>query len=284
MNVVQVLNGLAFGSLLMILSSGLALILGLRGVTNFAHGSLYMAGGYVAYSVAQHVNFVAALVAAPIAVALIGAVMELVFFRRLEGRDHIEVGLVTFGLALAITRVILIVWGQDTHSVTPPAALDGTTTVGGISYPTYRLFIIGVAIVLALALVLWIQRTTIGLYIRAASTDLETAGILGINVDRVSLTVVCVGAALAGLGGALAAPFVSVSPTMGDSILITVLIVVIIGGAGSMAGAMISGLVLGLIQTFGNVWVPSVSVLAPYAALVVVLLVKPEGLAGKAAR
>jgi branched-chain amino acid transport system permease protein len=277
----QVLNGIALGSLLMILSSGLAMIFGLRGVTNFAHGSLYMAGAYIAYSVSSSVGFWAALVVAPLGLAVLGAVLELVFFRRLQHRSHIEVGLVTFGIAMVLERVIVLIWGERTLAVNPPAGLDGTTSLLGTDYPTYRLLIIGIALVLAVALVQWIRRSAVGLHIRAASHDVETSGMLGINVDRVSLIVVCLGSALAGLAGTLAAPYVSLSPEMGVDILITVLIVVVIGGAGSIGGAMVAGMALGVVQTIGSVWAPSVSVLVPYAALVAVLLWRPQGLAGK---
>lgn len=281
MNIAQLLNGIAFGSLLMILSSGLAMIYGLRGVTNFAHGALYMAGAYVAYSVSANVGFWVALAVAPAVLAILGAVLEFVFFRRLQHRNHIEVGLITFGLALVLERVIVLIWGERTLAVQPPEILAGTTSFLGISYPTYRIFVIVVALGLAFGLVQWIRKSTVGLHIRAASHDVETGGILGINVDRVSLIVVCVGAALAGLAGTLAAPYVSVHPAMGVSILITVLIVVVIGGAGSIGGAMVAGMALGIIMTVGSVWVPSLSVLVPYAALLAVLLWRPTGLAGK---
>lgn len=281
MNFAQLLNGVAFGSLLMILSSGLAMIYGLRGVTNFAHGALYMAGAYLAYSVSTNFSFWLALIVAPLALAVLGAVLELVFFRRLEHRSHIEVGLVTFGIALVLERVIVLIWGERTLAVSAPGGLGGTTSVFGVAYPTYRLLIIAVAVVLAAALVWWLRGTRLGLHIRAASRDGETSAILGIDSDRVSLVVVCVGAALAGLAGALAAPYVSVDPGMGVSILINVLIVVVIGGAGSIAGAMIAGMALGIVQTLGAVLLPSLSVLVPYIALVAVLLWRPAGLAGK---
>lgn len=275
------LNGIALGSLLMILSSGLAMIYGLRGVTNFAHGALYMAGAYVGYSVANRVSFWLALLVAPVVLAVIGAILELVFFRRLQHRSHIEVGLITFGIAFIMERIIVLIWGERTLSVSAPAGLDGTTNVFGTSYPTYRLFVIVLALLMAFALVQWIRRSTVGLHIRAASFDVDTTAILGVNVDRVSLLVVGIGAALAGLSGTLAAPYVSVYPAMGTAILVQVLIVVVIGGTGSIGGAMLAGMVLGIIQTMGSIWVPSLSVLVPYAALVAVLLWRPQGLFGR---
>jgi len=281
MNFVQVLNGIALGSLFMILSSGLAMIYGLRGVGNFAHGALYMAGAYIAYSVSTYISFWAALIAAPLALAVIGVVIELVFFRPLQKRDHIQVALITFGLAMVIERTIVLIWGADPLRVAPPDAFGGTISVLGASFPTYRLVLIGAALLIALGLVIWLRWTRVGLEIRAASHDGTTAVILGVNVDRVSLIVVCVGAALAGLAGALAGPYTSVYPSMGSAILISVLIVVVIGGIGSIAGAMIAGMGLGIVQTLGTVYVPDVAALVPYVAIVAVLLWRPMGLAGK---
>jgi len=280
-NAAQLLNGVAFGSLLMVLSSGLAMIYGLRGVTNFAHGALYMAGGYLAYSVTTRISFWMALLVVPLCLAAVGALLEVVFFRRLQNRSHIEVGLITFGLAMVIERFIVLGWGERTLSVDPPAGLDGTTALLGTNYPTYRLMIIVIAGILAATLVLWLRKSRMGLHVRAASQDLETAAIMGINVDRVSMTVVCVGAALAGLAGTLAAPYVSLDPGMGASILIIVLIVVVVGGAGSIGGAMVAGLGLGIIQTLSRDLSASISVIVPYLALVVVLLWRPTGLAGR---
>jgi branched-chain amino acid transport system permease protein len=281
-NLAQLLNGLALGALLMILSSGLAMIYGLRGVMNFSHGALYMLGAYLAYAVTSNgLSFWLALVLAPLGLAIVGAGLELGFFRPLQNRAHIEVGLITFGIALVIDRVITLIWGDDTHPVNAPAAVDGTTNVLGTAYPTYRLMVIAIAAIMAIGLVVWLRRSRTGLHIRAASHDTETSSILGINVDRVSLVVVCLGAALAGLAGTLAAPYFSVQPGMGQAILITVLIVVVVGGIGSIGGAMVAGLALGLIQIMGNVWLPSAAVLVPYALLILVLLWRPTGLAGK---
>lgn len=281
MNAAQLLNGVALGSLLMVLSSGLAMIYGLRGVTNFAHGALYMSGAYLAYSVADRSSFWAALVVVPLALAVLGVVLELALFRPLQHRSHIELGLITFGLALMAERIVVLIWGERTLRLTPPDVLGGTSSVLGVEYPTYRLSIIVVALVMAAALVLWLRRSRIGLHIRAASQDIETAAIMGINVDRVSLIVVSLGAALAGLAGTLAAPYVSLDPGMGNAFLITVLIVVVVGGIGSIGGAMVAGMGLGIIQTVSTVWSPSFAVIVPYLALTIVLLWRPTGLAGK---
>jgi branched-chain amino acid transport system permease protein len=280
-NAAQVLNGVALGSLLMVLSSGLAMIYGLRGVTNFAHGALYMSGAYIAYTLSDRFNFWIALLLVPVALAVIGVFLELVFFRPLQHRSHIELGLITFGLALVFERLVVLIWGERTLRVTPPEFLQGTASVFGVDYPAYRLSIILVAAVMALALVLWLRRSTVGLHIRAASQDIETAAIMGINVDRVSLIVVSLGAALAGLAGTLAAPYIALDPGMGNAFLITVLIVVVVGGIGSIGGAMVAGMGLGIIQSVSTVWSPSFAVIVPYLALTIVLLWRPTGLAGK---
>jgi branched-chain amino acid transport system permease protein len=176
---------------------------------------------------------------------------------------------------------VVLIWGERTLSVDPPPGLTGTTSLLGVDYPTYRLGIIVVALLLAVALVLWLRNSRTGLHIRAASQDIETAGIMGIDVNQVSLIVVSLGAALAGLAGTLAAPYVSLDPNMGNAFLITVLIVVVVGGIGSIGGAMVAGMALGIIQTVSTVWSPAFAVVVPYIALVVVLLWRPQGLAGK---
>ena len=281
MDAAQLLNGVALGSLLMVLSSGLAMIYGLRGVTNFAHGALYMGGAYIAYSVSERMSFWVALLVVPLALAVVGVLLELVFFRPLQHRSHIELGLITFGLALMAERIVILIWGEKTLRVTAPEVLSGTTSVFGVDYPTYRLSVILVALVMAAALTFWLRRSRTGLHIRAASQDIETAAIMGIDVNKVSLIVVSLGAALAGLAGTLAAPYIALDPGMGNAYLIIVLIVVVVGGIGSIGGAMIAGMGIGVIQTVGTVWSPSLAVLVPYLALTIVLLWRPTGLAGK---
>src|SRR5688572_8988911 len=168
----------------MILSSGLAMIYGLRGVMNFSHGALYMLGAYIAYAVTTKTSFWVALIVAPLCLAVVGAALELGFFRRLQERSHIEVGLLTFGIALVLERVIVLIWDDETLPVSAPDIVDGSVNILGTDYPGYRVLIIGIAAVMALGLVLWLQRSRTGLHIRAASHDTETSSILGINTDR----------------------------------------------------------------------------------------------------
>ena len=280
MNLAQLLNGISLGALLMIVSSGLALIYGLRGVMNFSHGALYMIGAYLAFAVTTRVSFWFALAIVPIALAVGGVILELAVFRRVEKRSPIEVALIAFGIALLVERGVIVVWGTNSKPVPAPGVLSGTWHFLGTSYPAYRLVVIGITLLVALALIVWLGRSRTGLHIRAASRDTGTAAVLGINVDRMSLIVVCLGAALAGLAGTLAAPFVSASPGMDTTILVNALIVVVVGGLGSVSGAMIVGLVLGIIQVVGDVYIPSVSTLVPYALLIAILLWRPQGLAG----
>lgn len=280
MNFAQLLNGISLGALLMIVSSGLAMIYGLRGVMNFSHGALYMIGAYLAYAVTTQTSFWFALAIVPLCLAIGGAFLELAVFRRVENRSPIEVALIAFGIALLIERGVVVVWGSDSKEVPSPGVLDGTWNFLGTSYPSYRLVVIGITLLVALALIGWLWRSRTGLHIRAASHDTGTAAVLGVNVDKMSLIAVCLGAALAGLAGTLAAPFVAASPNMDTTILINALIVVVVGGLGSITGAMVIGMILGIIQVLGDVYLPSVSTLVPYALLIAILLWRPQGLAG----
>lgn len=277
-----VLNALAFGSLLTVLSSGLAMIYGLRGVVNFAHGSLYMLGAYVSFSVASVAGFWAGVIVAPLALGVLGFALDRFGLRYLTRRAELELVLVTFGLSYVLNDVVLAVWGPGSRAVEPPPMLAGTSDVFGVTYPTYRLFLIVAGLTIVLALGLWLRYSKIGLHVRAASTDREIAGIVGVNVDRASAVVVSAGAALAGLAGALAAPFLSVFPSMGLEILVTTFLVIVIGGLGSVVGATIAALALATVQTFGAVHAPSVAAMIPYALVVLVLLFRPQGIAGRA--
>jgi branched-chain amino acid transport system permease protein len=281
MDIAQWLNGLALGALLLALASGLALIYGLRGVMNFGHGALYMLGAYLSYEIAGRTTFWVALLLVPLLLAGVGAVLELLVFRPLQGRSPIEVALVTFGIALVLDHVIVLIWGKQTLSVPAPPILQGSVEMLGIRYPAYRLMLIAVALVTSAILIAVLRHSRTGLHVRASSHDRETTAIMGVNIDRVSLFVVSAGTALAGLAGVLAAPYLAVEPGMGTSILVSSLIVVVVGGLGSIEGAMGAAVSLGILQVLGTVWFPAVAVLVPYAALIAVLLWRPSGIAGK---
>lgn len=280
MTVLQLLNGLALGVLLLVLASGLALIYGLRGVVNFAHGGLYMLGAYLAYSLSTATSFWVAIVAAPVSLAAIGVFLDRFGLRYLSHRSALELVLVTFGLTLVIHDVVHTFWGQQDRTAPVPSALEGSITVMTVTYPAYRLFVVTVGIAAAAALILWLRRSRIGLYVRASSTDREVTAMMGVNVDRVSAVVVGLGAGMAGLAGALAGPYLTLSPTMGNEILVTSFIVVVIGGIGSIGGAMAAALLLGMTQTLGAVYVPNLAALVPYVLMVAVLVWRPLGLVG----
>ena len=277
-SVAQLANALALASLLTILASGLALIFGLRDVMNFAHGALYMLGAYIGYSVTKVAGFWVALWVAPLLLAAVGAVFELAVLRPLQKRAHMDVALVTFGLALMIGPAVHKIWGTAPLSVEPPAALAGSVLVLGTLYPVYRLFLIAVGFGTCLGLAAWLKYTRSGMHTRAVSQQPQVARMMGVNTDRLSLLVVCLGCGFAGLAGVLAGPYLSVDPGMGASILISCLIVVVVGGLGSIGGAIAAAVVYGFIQVIGTVLFPSVAVLAPYLLLFFVLLWRPQGL------
>ncbi len=277
LNVSQLANALALASLLTILASGLALIFGLRDVMNFGHGALYMLGAYLGFSITKLTNFWAALVIVPLLLALFGVVFELAVLRPLQKRSHMDVALVTFGLALIIGPAVHKIWGTIPLSVDAPAELAGSVYLLGTMYPVYRLFLIGIGFSACMALALWLKFTRTGMHTRAVSQQPHVARMMGVNTDRLSLLVVCMGTGFAGLAGVLAGPYLSVDPGMGATILISCLIVVVVGGLGSIGGAIAAAVVYGFIQVIGTVLFPSLAVLAPYLLLFFVLLWRPQG-------
>lgn len=242
-----------------------------------------MLGAYIGYSVAQASSFWLALVAAPLALAGIGLVAERFGLRYLSHRPVLELALLTLGVAFVIEHVVITVWGAQDLALPAPAALQGPVDVFGTSYPAYRLFVIVVAFALMGALALWLRTSRTGLYIRAASHDRETTSMMGVHIDRVSTTVVALAAALAGLAGVLAGPYLALTPGMGTQVIIISLVVVVAGGLGSIGGAAVAALAFGLIQTVGTSIGPAVSVLTPYVLLIAILLWRPTGLAGRRA-
>lgn len=277
---IHLFNGLVYGALLIVMCSGLALIYGLRRVVNFAHGSLYMLGAYIGYSVAAASNFWVALVAAPALMALLGVAIDRWGFRLLQDRDPLSVVLVTFGGLLVIEDVVQTVWGKNNLSVATPAALAFSVDLWGTPVPAYRIGVIVVGAAVALGLTLWLRYSKVGLFVRAASTDPVTTAMQGVHTDALSAGVVGLGTALAGLAGVVAAPFLSLSPSMSSDVIIDSFVVVVIGGLGSLAGAFIAAMALGLVQALGTVWLPETSVLLPFLLMVAILLWKPAGFAG----
>ena len=280
-----VVIGLSIGLLLFLLAAGLTLIFGMLGVVNFAHGSIYMLGAYLAYmTVSLTGNFWIALIVVPLLGALLGAVMEVVTLRPLYGREQHYQVLLTFGCVLIIEEAVRMIWGLDYKEMNPPAALNTALHVFGMTIAPYRLFVIGFGAALAALLFYVIENTRVGIIIRAASIDPETVQALGLDVSRVRTGVFAFGAALAALGGAVAAPLLPIELGMGFNIIIDCFIVIIIGGLGSIKGAIIAALLIGMVRALGYTIAPDWVDFATYSVLILVLLTRPEGLFGRTRR
>jgi branched-chain amino acid transport system permease protein len=274
------LNGLQYGLLLFLVASGLTLIFGIMGVINLAHGSLYMLGAYLAFALTSATGslFLAILLGVPIAV-LLGLTLERLLFRHLYERDHLYQVLLTYGLILVFEEGRSLLWGDDVHSVAVPEILAASIPLTDtLSYPVYRLAMSGVCLAVALGLWWLIQRTRLGMTIRAGSHDREMVQALGIDIRRVYLLVFALGVALAMLAGMLAAPLSAVFPNMGAQVLILCFVVVVIGGLGSVWGALVAALLIGMADTFGKVWLPEAAGALVYGLMALVLLWRPEGL------
>lgn len=277
---VQILNGLVYGGLLYIVSVGLVLIFGLRRIVNFAHGSLFMLGAYVGFSIAAMGGFWGAILAAAIVLALVGALLDVAILQPLQREDPIVTVLVTFGLLLILEDFAQFVWGKDFLKMPVPSIFSGSVSILGESFPIYRLVVIAVAALVALGLSVWLRVSKIGLYVRASSADPLTTAMQGVNTDRVSVIVVALGAALAGISGTISAPLLALSPSMGSYILIESFIVVVVGGLGSFAGAFIAAIVIGQVHNLGLVYVPWAATMIPFLLMVAVLIWRPTGIAG----
>lgn len=277
--IVQLLNALQYSALLFLLSIGLTIIFGLLHFVNLAHSALYMVGAYVgASTVARFDSYWLALVTAPLVVMLVGVALYALIIRRMRGAGPMNQVLVTFGLIFVLVDAVRMIWGDVPLGMDRPAALAGTAQLLGVSYPAYRLFVIGLGLAVLLVLALTLARTQIGAMIRAGVENDAMAACLGIDVERLFFAVFCLGCALAGLAGAVAAPVFSATPGMATDILIPTLIVVVIGGLGSLSGAVLGSLVVGFLQTFGAVLLPGIASILVYALLALVLVAKPEGL------
>jgi len=281
-DIAVLLNGLSRAMLLFIIASGLSLIFGLMGVVNFAHGALYALGGYAGVVVLGFVDsFWVALLIAPLLIAVLGILMEYLTIRPLYNRDPIYGVLLTFGLTIVIEETIFLIWGPGPKQFTTPEFLQGPIQILGTYYPRYRLFIIGFGALVAIGLWLVLQRTRIGMIVRAGNLDSEMVEAIGINIRLVFTGMFAAGVALAALGGVVAAPIYSVYPTMGTAILIDAFIVVVVGGLGSVRGAFAGAFVVGFARSFGASYVSDYVSLLLFALMIVVLLLRPYGLFGE---
>jgi branched-subunit amino acid ABC-type transport system permease component len=278
----QALNGLSYGVLLFLLSVGLTLIFGMLDVVNLAHGSFYMLGAYAGLTmIAATNNFWLSLAAAPVAVGIIGVLIERGCLRPLYRRGPLDQVLLTFGLIYLFEDLVKWIWGGKIRSIPPPDLFSGSVTLWGATVPSYRLFVIVFGLVMAVLLWLLIERTRLGAIIRAGVFDSEMAAGMGINIDRVFTGVFAFGAALAGLSGVIAGPIQSAQPPMGATILVPALIVVVVGGLGSLKGSLVGSLIIGQAETFGKAWLPGASMLMIYVVMAAIVLLRPHGLFGR---
>ncbi|HWG79828.1 MAG TPA: branched-chain amino acid ABC transporter permease [Stellaceae bacterium] len=282
---IQVLNGVQYGLLLFLVASGLTLIFGIMRIINLAHGSFYMVGAYLAFALAERTGslFLAILIAVPLSV-LLGFLLEALLFRFLYTRDHLYQVLLTYGLILVFEELRSLLFGDDVHGVAVPGLLDFSLPLTpSLSYPVYRLFMSAVCLVIAGALYLLIGRTRLGMTVRAGAVNREMVEVLGIDIGLIYRLVFALGVALAAFAGMLAAPVASVFPGMGNQVLILSFVVVVIGGIGSVKGALIGSLLIGLADTFGQVWAPQFAGMTVYLLMAAVLVWRPAGLFGRTA-
>jgi branched-chain amino acid transport system permease protein len=276
----QGLNGVQLGIMLFLMAAGLTLVFGIMNLVNLAHGSLYMLGAYFAATVQLHTgSFLLALPAALVGAAAVGLVMEVAALRTLYVRDHLDHVLCTFGLILFLNELVRIVWGPVPLRMTLPDALAGSVDLFGIRYPAFRLAVIVVGVLVALFLYLLISRTRLGMLIRAGASDRMMVGALGVDIKRLYTLVFALGAALAGLAGLMAGPIFAVQVGMGDTMLILTLVVIVIGGIGSVRGAFVAALLVGTIDTFARVLLPpALGQIGIYVLMAAVLFWRPRGL------
>jgi branched-chain amino acid transport system permease protein len=280
----QTVNALSQAALLFFLGVGLTLIFGIMRIVNFAHGALYMLGAFVGYSLARWSgSFWLAMAAAPVLVGLLGALFELGILRRLYRRDAHAFLMVTFGLALVLGEVVRLTWGTDPLQVQPPEFLSDVVFLLDEPFPTYRIFLAVAGVVVAIAIWQFLERTRLGLLIRATSQNAEMAHALGVDVKLVRSSVFGVGCGLAALGGVLAAPLVTASNGMAATVIIDAFVIVIIGGMGSFLGSLIGALLVAFVQVFGNYYFPDLALAFMYLIMLTVLVVRPGGLLGKEA-
>jgi len=279
--IVQLITGIAYGMLYFMIAAGLTIILGVMNVVNLSHGVLFALGSYLAFSlISNGVNFWIALVLCAIAVGLFGIFIEKVLIKHVYGKVLQQV-LLTFGLSLVIADSIKWIWGTEMQTIAAPALLAGSIPIGDMAFPIFRLFVVFVGILLAILLWYLEAKTRIGAVIRAGVDDREMVGALGINVGVVFTGVFIFGAALAGLSGVLGGPLLGMYTGIEHEILVTSLIVVVIGGLGSWKGSFVGAIIIGVLEIFGKVWFPSLSMLIVFLIMMVVLIIRPQGLFGR---
>ena len=281
----QLFNGLVLGALLALISSGLTIIYGTLGVLNLAHGAMFMLGGYAGYVAFQASgSFVIAVIAGTLFMLVFGVLMERLIIRHFYDRPHEDQLLVTFGLSICIVEIVRFFFSSMSKTVPPPPMFAGITSLGGVFFPTYRLALVGIVAVALLAMYIALYRTRLGMIVRAGIEDSVMVDSLGINVYRVFMVVFGIGAMAAGFAGIVNAPVASLTPDMGEAILVQTFVVVVIGGVGSFPGAILGGLIAGEIISITSMVNPGYAYVMLFAAMVLVLLLRPHGLLGTRGR
>ncbi len=279
--IIQSLNGISYGMLLFLLAAGLSLIFGLMGVINLAHGSFYLLGAYLGLTVVHKTgSFLLALVVAAVVIGLIGSLIERFYIRRLY-RQELDQVLLTIGFSYIFMDLAKWIWGGDPQSLATPVLLAGAINLGGETYPVYRIAVIVIGLVAALIIWLLQEKTKAGAIVRAGVDDREMVGGLGVNVKLVFTLVFAVGAAVAALGGVVGGPIIGVYPGLDSDVLVLALVVVVVGGLGTLQGALAGSLLIGVIDTLGKILFPAFSVFTIYAAMALILLLRPTGLLGR---
>jgi branched-chain amino acid transport system permease protein len=279
---VQLLNGIVQGMIYALLAAGLTLIFGMLDIPNFAHGAFYALGAYVAFTVVSLTgNFWLAIVIVPLVVAGLGLVVDAFAMRRLARTGHVYQILFTLGLVLIVQESIVLIWGATPTSINVPAGLDGGVALGVVSFPYYRLFLVAAAALVIAAVWFALERTRYGAIIRAGIDDPEMVDCIGIDVQRLFTIVFGIGVGLAALAGALILPIRGGQPAMGNELMATSFAVVVIGGLGSYLGAVVGGLFIGLTQAVMTMLYPAASEVAIFAAMALIILIRPQGLFGK---
>jgi branched-chain amino acid transport system permease protein len=278
---IEILNGVVLGVIYALVAAGLTLIFGMLDIPNFAHGAFYALGAYVAYTAMMHAGFPLALLAAPLAVGVVGIILDALFIRKLARAGHTYQILFTLGLVMIVQEAIVLIWGPDPLSVDVPHGLGGGIALGVISFPYYRLFLVAIAALLIALVWLVLERTKLGAIIRAGIEDPEMVDAIGYDVQRLFTIVFGIGVALAAIAGALILPLRGGQPAMGNELNAISFVVVVIGGLGSFAGAVVGGILVGLVQSLMTLVFPAADEVAIFVAMAVVLLVRPQGLFGR---
>lgn len=279
MILIQFLNALQFSMTLFLLAVGLTIIFGLMKIVNLAHGSLYMIGAYLGLSICNYTDsFWLALIVAPLLTALIGAILYYLLFRHIQNADPMKQVLLTFGLIYISLDSVRLLWGTMSHSISAPDILSNSILLINEPYPSYRLFVIAIGLIVLFTLYIILEKTKIGAKVRASVDDPETAQLLQINTDKILFYTFALGCGLAGLAGITVAPILGVEPGMDMEVLVLTLIVVVVGGPGSLKGAIIGSLLIGFVDSFGKVYIPQLAQIIIYAVMALTILFRPDGL------